>query len=121
MVAAETSFVTKTIAKGSAAVADLAIATIGGTLVAQGVQISLLDEDEDNYTIGITLLHDATSTQELEYSHAEIEVVRGAAVDKDNVMDTIGGVVKGSVALHVGYVPSTDTDTYLVVLVHLAA
>ena len=114
----EFSVVTKSIAKGLAPTADLVLGTLGGTLVTGGVNIELLQTVPD-YIVGFNLIHDATSTTALEYSHAEITVTRGATIDLDNVLDTVAGAVQGVAVLLVDSTPTTDT--YLVVIVHLNA
>lgn len=114
----ETSRVTVNIAKGLAPTADIVLGTIGGTLVAGGVNISLLQTVPD-YVVAINLVHDATSTTALEFSHAEITVTRGAAIDLDNVLDTVAGAIQGVATLLIDSTPTTDT--YLIVIVHLNA
>lgn len=120
MVDLEYSVVTKDIAKGSVPVADLVLGTLGGTLVTGGVELELL-EVVPNYKVGFNFIHDATSTTELEYSHAEIQVTRGAPISLDNVLDTVAGAVQGVKTFLVDSNPTTNIDTYLVVVVHLNA
>ena len=115
----EWSAETVKIPKGSAPVADIVIGTLGGTLKTNGVSIHLIDTDSDDYTIGINMIHDATSTTALEYSHAEITVVKGAAIDLDNVLDTVNGAVQSVATLLVDSTPLNDT--YLIVVIHLNA
>jgi hypothetical protein len=115
----EWSALTVKIAKGAVPTADIPIATLGGTLKTNGVQISLVDTDSSDYTIGINMIHDATSTTALEYSHAEITVTKGASIDLDNVLDTVAGAVQSVATLLVDSTPLTDT--YLIVIVHLNA
>ena len=117
-VAVERSSVVVEIAKGSVPTADIVLGTIGGTLLTAGVKLELL-EVTPNYKVGINLIHNATSTTDLEYSHAEITVTRGAVIDLDNVLDTVAGAVQGVECLLVDSTPLTDT--YLVVIVHLNA
>ncbi len=114
----ETSSVTKEIAKGASPTADLVIGTLGGTLVTNGVRINLL-RTTPNYVVGFNFIHNATSTTALEYSHAEIQVTRGATIDLDNVLDTVAGAIQSVETLLVDSNPSFDT--YLVVVVHLNA
>ena len=116
----EYSVVTKDIVKGLAPTADIVLGTLGGTLLTNGVNIELL-EVLPNYKIGFNFIHDATSTTALEYSHAEITVTRGAAIDLDNVLDTVAGAVQSAKTFLVDSNPSAGTDTYLVVIVHLNA
>jgi len=120
MVNLETSSVTKSIAKGAAPTADLVLGTLGGTLVTGGVKLEILQVVPD-YVVGFNFVHDATSTTALEFSHAEITVTRGAAIDLDNVLDTVVGAVQGVGIFLVDSNPSTSVDTYLVVVVHLNA
>ena len=119
-VAVEWSAVTKAILKGSIPISGLTLGTIGGTLLTGGVNIKIL-ETFPNFVVGFNLIHNATSTTALEYSHAEITVTRGAAIDLDNVLDTVEGAVQGVETLLIDSDPSLDTDTYLVVIVHLTA
>ncbi len=114
----EYSVVTKEIAKGADPTADLVLGTLGGTLVTGGVNISLLQQTP-NYVVGFNLIHDDQSTTALEYTHAEITIVKGAAIDLDNVLDTVAGAVQGVAVLLVD--STEDDDTYLVVIVHLNA
>ncbi len=114
----EYSVVTKAIAKGSGPLADLALGTLGGTLKTNGVNIELL-QVTPNYVVGFNFIHDATSTTALKYAHVEITVTRGAAIDLDNVLDTVEGAVQSCKTLLVDSTPLTDT--YLVVIVHLSA
>lgn len=116
----EFSVVTKEIAKGAVPTADLVLGTIGGTLVPNGVEIKLL-EVVPNYKVGFNFIHDATSTTALEFSHAEITVTRGAAINLDNVLDTVAGAIQSVSTLLVDSNPTDNTDTYLVVIVHLNA
>ena len=118
MVNLERSSVVVSIVKGLAPTADIVLGTIGGTLVTGGVELQLL-EVVPNYKVAINLIHDATSTTALEFSHAEITVTRGAAISLDNVLDTVAGIVQGVAALLVDSTPTTDT--YLIVVVHLNA
>ena len=114
----ERSSVVVSIAKGLVPTADIVLGTIGGTLLTDGVKIELL-EVVPNYKVAINLVHNATSTTALEYSHSEITVTRGAAISLDNVVDTVAGAVQGVAVLLVDSTPTTDT--YLVVIVHLNA
>lgn len=114
----EYSSVTVEIAKGAVPTADIVIGTLGGTLKTNGVNIELL-QVTPNYVVGFNFIHDATSTTALEYSHAEITVTKGAAIDLDNVLDTVAGAVQSVKTLLVDSTPTTDT--YLVVIVHLNA
>lgn len=120
MVNLETSSETVTILKGAAATADIVIGTIGGALQTDGVKLELLQVLPD-YVVGITMVHDATGTTDLEYTHSEIQVTRGAALSLDNLFDTTGGATQGVGIFLVDSNPSTNIDTYLVVVVHLAA
>lgn len=114
----EYSVVTKSITKGSTPVADLALGTLGGTLKTNGVNIEIL-EVVPNFLVGFNFIHDATSTTALKYAHAEITVTRGAAIDLDNVLDTVEGAVQSVKTLLIDSTPTTDT--YLVIIVHLSA
>ncbi len=114
----EWSSVTKAITKGSAPVSGLTLGTIGGTLLTNGVNITLL-EQYPNFIVNFNLIHNATSTTALEYSHAEITVTKGAAIDLDNVLDTVEGAVQSVETLLIDSTPTTDT--YLVVIVHLTS
>jgi len=118
MVNLERSSVVVSIVKGLAPTADIVLGTIGGALQTGGVELQLL-EVVPNYKVAINLIHDATGTTALEFSHAEITVTRGAAISLDNVLDTVAGVVQGVATLLVDSTPTTDT--YLVVVVHLNA
>jgi len=51
-VAVESSYVTKAIAKGAGPIADLALGTIGGTLLTGGVQIQLIQQSP-GYVVGM--------------------------------------------------------------------
>ena len=124
MVILETSRATVNIARGAAPTADIVLGTIGGALQTGGVSIDLLDSDPTNIQVGITMVHDATGTTALEYTHAEIVVPRGAAIDLDNVFDVTAGVTQAVGILLIDTDPdgaTGPTDTYLVVVVHLNA
>ena len=116
----EFSVVTKAIAKGAGPIADLVLGTLGGTLKTNGVNMELL-QVVPNYVVGFNFIHDATSTTALEYSHSEITVTRGAAIDLNNVLDTVAGAVQSVKTFLVDSNPTDNTDTYLVVIVHLNA
>ncbi len=114
----ERSSVVVSIVKGLAPTADIVLGTIGGVLQTGGVELRLL-ETVPNYKVAINLIHNATGSTILEFSHAEITVTRGAAISLDNVLDTVAGAIQGVATLLVDSTPTTDT--YLVVVVHLDA
>ena len=118
MVILERSSVVVSIAKGAAPTADISIGTIGGALQTGGVEIKLL-ETVPNYKVAINMIHDATGTTILEFTHAEITVTRGASISLDNVLDVTAGATQAVAALLVDSTPTTDT--YLIVVVHLNA
>ena len=114
----ERSSVVVSITKGLAPTADIVLGTIGGTLQPNGIDLKLL-EVTPNYKVAINMVHDATSTTALEYSHSEITVTRGAAISLDNVLDVVAGAIQAVGTLLVDSTPTTDT--YLVVVIHLNA
>jgi len=117
MVVIERSSEVITIAKGSAAVADVGLFTAGGAVQTGGITGRLSDIDDTNYKVAINVVHDATGTTVLKYTHAEFTVTRGAAESLDNVVDTTGGATQQVLVFLVDSTPTTDT--YLVVIIHL--
>ena len=121
MVVVERTSITKKIAKAAAATSGVALFTPGGAIeTVNGLQVELLDEDVDDYTLGFTCVHDnAGGGAALVYNHSEFTVTRGAAVAQDQVVDTTPGVTQAVFRFLINTVG--DVDHYLLVIVSLAS